>query len=85
VVGEADEALMAEETMDQPTRFADVLDAVGALSAEEQLTLVDIVTHRLAEDGRMRVVTSIHEARRECDAGQCRPATVDDLMNEISS
>ncbi len=71
--------------MDQPLRFADVLDAVDALSADEQLALVDIVGHRLAEEGRKRVVASIHEARREYAEGHCRPATVDELMNEIRS
>jgi hypothetical protein len=71
--------------MNQPTCFAEVLDAVGALSPEDQLALVDIVAHRLAEEGRKRVVADIQESRREYAEGRCRPITVDELRNEISS
>jgi molybdopterin-guanine dinucleotide biosynthesis protein A len=67
------------------THFGDVLDAVGTLSAEEQLTLVEIVARRLAEQGRKRVAASVQEARREFAEGHCRPVTVDELKNEILS
>jgi hypothetical protein len=48
--------LAREESMHQPVCLREVLDAVGALSPDEQLALVDIVAHRLAEEGRKRVV-----------------------------
>lgn len=69
----------------EPVRFGDVLDAVGSLSPEEQYTLVDIVSHRLAEQGRSRVLANVQEAEREFAAGQCRQVTVDELMDEINS
>jgi hypothetical protein len=71
--------------MNQQTCFGELLEAVSALSPDEQLTLVDIVAHRLAEDGRTRVAASMQEARREFAGGQCQPVTVDELMNEIMS
>jgi hypothetical protein len=71
--------------MEQQSHFGEVLDAVGALSPDEQLTLVHIVAQRLAEEGRMRVAASIQDARRDYAEGHCQPATVDELMNEILS
>jgi len=71
--------------MHQPTCFGEVLDAVGSLSPEEQLALVDIVAHRLAEEGRKRVVADIRESQQEYAEGRCRPVTIDELRNEILS
>ena len=71
--------------MDQQTHFGEVLEAVSTLSPDEQLTLVNIVARRLAEDGRRRVAASIDEARREFDEGHCQPTTIDNLINEIMS
>ena len=71
--------------MEQSGSFADVLEAVEQLSAEDQETLVEIVQRRAAERGRKRVVGEVIEAQREFAAGECRPASVDDLMDEILS
>ncbi len=69
--------------MNQPVGFSEVLDAVGALSAKDQLILVDIVSHRLAEEGRKRIAADIRQSRQEYAEGRCRPITVDELRNEI--
>ena len=71
--------------MHQTACFGEVLDAVGTLSPEEQLALVDIVSHRLAEEGRKRVAADIRESQREYAEGRCRPVTIDELRNEILS
>jgi hypothetical protein len=71
--------------MDQSIRFAEVLDAVGALSPEEQVTLVDIVAHRLAEEDRKRVLADVEESRHEYAQGRCQPVTIEQLRDEISS
>jgi hypothetical protein len=71
--------------MSQPLAFGEVLDAVCALSTDEQLTLLELVGRRLAEEGRIRVAASIRDARREYAEGKCRSATVDELMSEILS
>ena len=69
----------------EPIPFGEVLDAVAGLPAEDQLALVDIVKHRLAEQARKEIVASVEEARKEFLDGQCRPTTVDQLRDEILS
>jgi hypothetical protein len=71
--------------MDQQGHFGEVLDAVGALSPEEQLTLVDIVARRLAEEGRKRVAADIQESRKDFAEGRCILTTIDRLRDEILS
>jgi hypothetical protein len=65
--------------------FAEVLDAIDHLSAEEQEMLISIAQRRLAERGRKQVVNDVQDARREFADGGCRPIATDDLLREISS
>lgn len=62
--------------------FSDVLDAAERLNAEEQTELVAVLSKRLAERGRKRVVESVAEARREFAAGHCRPVSTAELVQE---
>jgi hypothetical protein len=71
--------------MDRPQPFADVLESVDRLTSEEQEALVAIVQRRLSERGRKRLADDVREARREFAEGLCRPAGVDELMDEILS
>ena len=59
--------------MSQQKAFADVLNAAEELDAEAQAELVAILSRRLAERGRERVVATVAQARREFAAGQCEP------------
>jgi hypothetical protein len=68
-----------------PLPFGEILDAVTGLPAEDQLALIDIVKHRLAEQARKEIAVSVQEARREFRDGECRPTTVDQLRDEILS
>jgi hypothetical protein len=68
-----------------PIPFGEVLDAVTSLPTEDQLALVDIVKHRLAEQSRKEIAASVQEARRDFLDGKCRPTTVDQLRDEILS
>jgi hypothetical protein len=65
--------------------FADVLEAVDQLSAEDQEALVEIVRRRAAERGRKRLAAEAQEAQREFAEGRCQPTTASDLMDEILS
>ena len=65
------------------TPFADVLEAAGQLSQDEQQELVGILNRRLAEANRQRVAGEIQEARREYAEGRCYPASPAELMREI--
>lgn len=68
--------------MNQPIVFADVLDAAEQLDADAQAELVSILTRRLAERGRERVVEAVAQARREFAAGQCRGMTAAEIVRE---
>lgn len=65
--------------------FDDLLTAIDRLTPEDQAVLIDIVRRRLSELGRQRVIAEVKQARKEFKAGQCQPATPDDLLREITS
>ncbi len=71
--------------METTTSFAEVLEAVGKLSPDEQQTLLVIVRNRLAEQGRKRLAQEAREAREEFVQGRCDQTTAEDLMKEILS
>lgn len=68
--------------MNPPVDFADVLDAAEQLDAEAQAELVSILSRRLAERGRERVVESVAQARREFAVGQCQVMTATEIVRE---
>ena len=65
--------------------FGEVLEKVEQLSLEDREALVDIVRSRIAEQRRAELAKDIREARRELKAGRARPATPDELLEEILS
>lgn len=69
--------------MENTTSFGEVLEAVERLSPDEQETLLVIVRHRLAEQGRKRLAQDIREAREKFAEGRCKPTKADDLAHEI--
>ena len=71
--------------MIQPIVFADVLDAAEQLDIDAQAELVAILSRRLAERGRDRVVASVRQARSEFAAGQCRAMTAAEIVQEATS
>jgi hypothetical protein len=74
-----------EDTMGQPIAFADVLDATEQLDADAQAELVAILSRRIAERGRERVIATVEQARREFAADQCRAMTAAEIVQEASS
>jgi hypothetical protein len=66
-------------------RFAEVLDAADQLSLEEQETLVDVLNRRLVEHRRDQLAEEIQQARREYAAGQCKPATPEQIFKDLLS
>ncbi len=65
--------------------FDEALAAVERLAPDDQETLIEIVRRRLAEQGRLRVVASVRQAREEFKNGECQATTPDELMREILS
>lgn len=56
--------------MTHPIAFDDVLDAAEQLDADAQAELVAVLSRRLAERGRQRVMATVEQARREFAAGR---------------
>ncbi|WP_435015342.1 hypothetical protein TA3x_002880 [Tundrisphaera sp. TA3] len=71
--------------MERTASLAEVLEAVARLSDEDQAALVEIINRRASEPVRKRIAADASEARREFEDGRCRPATPDELMDEILS
>jgi hypothetical protein len=69
--------------MEEHSHFGNVLEAAGKLTLEEQEALIAVLQRRLIDQRREEIAQEIKAARREFHAGQCRPATPDDLMKEI--
>jgi len=67
------------------TGFGEVLEAAEKLTSDEQETLIDILNRRLANRRRSELAKDIQEAQQEFQSGGCRPATADELVNEIQS
>jgi hypothetical protein len=63
--------------------FAEVLEAVDQLSADDQEALIEIVRRRALERSRRRLVEEAQEAQREFADGGCRKVTSEELIDEI--
>jgi hypothetical protein len=65
--------------------FAVALEAAEQLDLDAQAELVAVLTRRLGERGRERVVATVAQSRREFAAGQCQPMTPAELVSEAQS
>ena len=63
--------------------FGDVLESVEALSLDEQENLVSILQRRLSEYRRAELAQAVRAARKEFNAGRCRPASPDEIIRKI--
>ena len=71
--------------MPKALRFGEVLEGIETLSLEDQEILRGILHRRIIERRREALVQDVQQAQQEFQAGQCRPATPEELMNEIVS
>jgi hypothetical protein len=65
------------------TTFSDVVDAADDLSIDEQETLVEILTRRIAKQNRDALIGNVADARSEFQAGRSRASSVSDIMDEV--
>jgi hypothetical protein len=61
------------------------LEAADKLSLGDQEALLEVLHRRIIERRREEIAKDIEEAQQEFQAGQCRPITPSELMNEIVS
>ena len=65
--------------------FAEILEAAGNLSLEEQQVLLDILNRRVIEQRRTQLAEDVRDADQEFQRGTCQPTDIDTLMAEIQS
>jgi hypothetical protein len=63
--------------------FAEVLELVDSMSADDQESLVQIVQARLRDERRAQITRDILGSRKEVAEGKCVPETVDEIMARI--
>ncbi|GAB4204929.1 MAG: hypothetical protein Fur006_60530 [Coleofasciculaceae cyanobacterium] len=63
--------------------FQQAIEAVEALSLDEQAMLVDIILNRLKQQRRTQLLEEVAQAEREYDCGNVRRGSVVDLMAEL--
>ncbi|MCY4514878.1 MAG: hypothetical protein OXC69_07075 [Candidatus Tectomicrobia bacterium] len=63
--------------------FGQILEGIETLSIEDQEVLEEILHRRIVERRREELAHDVQLAQQEFQAGQSRPVTPDELMNEI--
>jgi hypothetical protein len=71
--------------MGNSMHFSEILDEVDKLPIRDQESIRDILAKRIIERRREQIAGEIKEARGEYKTGQCKPATAEELMDEIIS
>lgn len=69
--------------MEQSMSFGAVLEAADTLSLEEKETLIDVLSHRVAESNRLAIIADVREAERDFLLGRCQEISVNELMRAI--
>ena len=65
--------------------FQEALDAVEALSLDDQIELLSVLNNRLNLRQRQQIVQEVREAQQEYREGKFQSGTVDDFLTELDS
>ncbi|MEI1372931.1 hypothetical protein PQG02_30540 [Nostoc sp. UHCC 0926] len=69
--------------MTSVSRLDQVLESIENLSVDEQETLIDLISHRLAERRRSEIAANIAQAQVEYQTGKVFRGTVTQIMDEL--
>jgi len=69
--------------MQKALPLGEVLEGIETLSLEDQEILKEILHRRIVGRRREELVQDVQQAQQEFQAGECRPVTPEELMNEI--
>ncbi|MBG1242537.1 MULTISPECIES: hypothetical protein [unclassified Nostoc] len=69
--------------MTSVSRLDQVLESIEDLSVDEQETLIDLISHRLAERRRSEIAANIAQAQVEYQTGKVFRGTVTQIMDEL--
>jgi hypothetical protein len=74
-----------EETMSSPavTPFEQTLEMIDRLSVEDQVSLVEIVQRRLAEQRRAEIARNAQATLRAFKEGRAHYGTIEDLRRDL--
>lgn len=65
--------------------FQQALEAVEALSLEDQTVLLDTLSHRLNQRQRQQLVEETQEVQEEYQAGKVKFGSVNDFLSELDN
>ncbi len=65
--------------------FQEALNAVDALSLDDQVALIDVLNNRLKLRQRQQVVKEVREVQQEYREGKFKSGSVDDFLAELDS
>lgn len=69
--------------VEKTSTFQKVIEAVEALSPEEQAILVNIIHKRLQQQRRDELLQAVAESRQAYAEGNIRSGSVSDLLKEL--
>ncbi|GBO52766.1 hypothetical protein APA_567 [Pseudanabaena sp. lw0831] len=65
--------------------FQEALNAIDALSLDDQAALIDVLNNRLKLRQRQQVVKEVREVQQEYREGKFKSGSVDDFLAELDS
>ena len=65
--------------------FQEALNAVDALSLDDQAALIDVLNNRLKLRQRQQVIKEVREVQQEYREGKFKSGSVDDFLAELDS
>jgi len=65
--------------------FAQTLDVIESLSADEQEDVLEVMQHRLAERRRAELIATVKQSRKEFATGKCKPTSVASIMRQVKA
>jgi hypothetical protein len=65
--------------------FQEALNAIDALSLDDQVALIDVLNNRLKLRQRQQVVKEVREVQQEYREGKFKSGSVDDFLAELDS
>ncbi len=65
--------------------FQEALNAIEALSLDDQVALIDVLHNRLKLRQRQQIVQEVREVQQEYLEGKFKSGSVDDFLAELDS
>jgi len=67
------------------SRFQELIDMIESLPYDDQEILIDIISKRLSQYRRAKLIKEISESLDAYEKGEVRRGTVDDFMEDLDN